>query len=384
MKKVWIGNIVLPNGLLKNGQITVEDGQIVYVGKQQTNEDLDQGQCVEWKEGYIWPGLLDIHVHGAGGADVMDGNDAALSTIAATLIQYGVTGFLATTVTGEKDHLSKVMSTVKSWKRTQGKAEILGIHLEGPWICPAYKGAQNPEYIQFPKEGDGKWAYQASDGALKIVTLAPENEGAEHVIRELVERGVIVSIGHTNATYAEVEKAVELGASHITHTYNAMSGFHHREPGVVGAALALDNVYTEVIVDGYHVHPKAVDVLIKTKGTAKVLLISDGIRAIDMPEGEYDLGGLRVATHAGKATLADGTLAGSLLTLNIAIMNTVRFTNTPIWEAVNMASLIPAKRLGVAHEIGSIEVGKRANMVAVKENGMVQQVWIDGIEQYSR
>jgi N-acetylglucosamine-6-phosphate deacetylase len=312
----------------------------------------------------------------------MDGTPDSFSLVSKTLLKFGVTGYLATTVTMDKPHISRVLEALASWKSGEGEAEVLGVHLEGPWICSHYKGAQNPDYIQIPQAGDGKWAHAASKGKLRIVTLAPEQPGALTVIQELVKEGVIVSIGHTNATYEQVEKAVDLGASHITHTFNAMRGLHHREPGVVGAALGMEQLHCEVIVDGLHVHPKAVDLLVKIKGVEKTLLVSDGMSAVDMPDGEYDLGGLKVTTHGGKAMLDDGTLAGSVLTLNRAVMNSVNFAKLPIWQAVAMASLNPAKRLGLDAEMGSIEAGKRANLVAVDEDGTVQQVWIDGEEQW--
>ena len=384
MKKVWFGNIVLPDKLLVNGQITVENGRIIAVGPRQSRPDFGSAQVIEYQADYIWPGLIDLHVHGAGGADVMDGTNLSLSIIAATLLRYGVTGFLATTVTAEKDDLKKVMDVASFWKRKTGEAEILGIHLEGPWVCSKHKGAQNPEFIQNPQKGDGVWAYEASKGSLKIVTLAPEKPQAGELIKELVKLGVIVSIGHTDADYRQVEHAVQLGASHITHTFNAMRGFHHREPGAVGAALMINSLFSEVIADGYHVHPKAVELLVRTKGSNQVLLVSDGIQAVAMPEGEYELGGLKIYTREGKAMLSDGTLAGSLLTLNHSVINAMRFADIPIWEAVKMASLNPAERLGIDNQTGSIEVGKRANLIAVNSDGDVQNVWIDGVEQHIR
>lgn len=379
-KKRFIGNIVLPDRVLMNGQVTVQDGRIVDIVPAQSVDEGDM-ETILVEEGYLWPGLIDLHVHGSGGADIMDGTPEAFSTVSKTLLSYGVTGYLATTVTADKASLTRVFDALDHWQNGVGGAEILGVHLEGPWICPQYKGAQNPEFIQTPQSGDGKWASETSRGKLKIVTLAPEQPGVSTVISELVQEGVIVSIGHTNATYEQVEAAVQCGASQVTHTFNAMRGLHHREPGVVGAALGMEQLHCEVIADGHHVHPKAVELLVKTKGIDKTLLISDGISAVHMPEGTYELGGLMVHTLDGKATLADGTLAGSLLTLNKAVMNTVRFVNIPIWQAVRMASLNPATRLGLEADLGSIEIGKRAHLVAVDSIGQVQQVWMDGVEQ---
>lgn len=403
MKQAWLGNIVLPDKILTDGQIIAETGKIVYVGKsvnflgKQRNIDsyIDGGydQVYASSEGYLWPGLIDIHIHGSGGADVMDGSEEALTTMARNLLNYGVTGFLPTTLSAPFKDLRDLLEIISNYKIFKSKAyksrlinkniideaEILGIHLEGPWLNPNYKGAHKESCLLTPQKGEGRELFNSAQGELKLVTIAPEIVNGLEMIKELKELGVIVSIGHSDATYEEIRKAVEWGVTNITHTYNAMSGFHHREPGVTGAALFTDRLQCELIADGLHVHPLAIKGLYKLKGSKNIILVSDGIRAIGMPEGKYNLGGLEVMCENGAARLNDSTLAGSLLTLNKAVINMMNYADIAIWEAVSMASLNPARMLGLDKEIGSIEVGKRANIVAVDNNSDVKQVWIDGI-----
>lgn len=397
MKQVWYGNIVLPDRILIDGQIVAEAGKIVYVGersdyfgmhrKDGSYIDGDSIQAFASSEGYLWPGLIDIHIHGAGGSDVMDGNEEALTTVAKTLLNYGVTGFLPTTLSAPIEDLKGILELIASYKITKsnknngGQAEILGIHLEGPWLNQNYKGAQNKSFLQAPQKGEGRALFNSAQGELKLVTIAPEIVNGFEMIRELKELGIIVSIGHSGATYEQINKAIELGATNITHTYNAMSGFHHRKLGVTGAALLNERLCCELIADGLHVHPLAIRGMHKLKGTDNIILVSDSIRAVGMPEGRYDLGGLEVMCEGGAALLNDGTIAGSLLTLNKAVINMMSYADLAIWEAINMASINPARLLGLDKEIGSIEVGKRANIVAVDNNGGVRQVWIDGIDQ---
>lgn len=422
MKQVWYGNIVLPDGILTDGQIIAEAGRIVYVGESVNylgkHRNIgnyiggDYDDAFVSSEGYLWPGLIDIHIHGVGGADVMDGSKEALTTMARTLLRYGVTGFLPTTLSAPIEDLKKILILIKNYKITkskdarngiyasydsngriitnesnmiiesdEGEAEILGVHLEGPWLNPNYKGAHNQDFLQVPKKGEGKALFDSSQGELSLVTIAPEIVNGYEMIKELNDLGVIVSIGHSGATYEEISRAIDLGVTNITHTYNAMSGFHHRELGVVGSALLIDKLQCELIADGIHVHPLAIRGLYKLKGANNIILVSDGIRAVGVPEGIYNLEGLEVICENGVARLNDNTLAGSLLTLNKAVINMMNYAEVAIWETVSMASLNPARLLGLDKEIGSIEIGKRANIVAVDNNGDVKKVWIDGIAQ---
>ncbi|QKI83103.1 N-acetylglucosamine-6-phosphate deacetylase [Kroppenstedtia eburnea] len=376
-RKVFRGKVILREGMLEDGMVVTVGERIEYVGSPLFFEEVEEEVRVE---GWIWPGLIDLHVHGAGGSDVMDGTPEALHRISNTLVAHGVTGFLATTVTMDKPRLERaILNTVEHASSAKG-AEILGVHLEGPWICPAKRGAQNPEYITDPRPADAKWVLDVAQGNLRLITLAPERPGALDLIRRLSRQGVVVSVGHSSATHDEVEAAVEAGASHVTHIFNGMTGLHHREPGVAGTAMADDRLTVELIGDGFHVHPTVIKLLARTKPTDGLILISDGMRAVGQPEGFYDLGGLKVRAEGGKATLEDGSLAGSLLTLDRAVHNTARYAGVPLWKAVRMASLAPARRLGLDRDRGSLEAGKRADLLTTDEYGRVTRVWIRGRE----
>ena len=381
-KLAFEGKIVLPDGLLENGLVTVKGERIVYVGER---IPLNGHYEVKKVHGYLWPGLIDIHVHGSGGADALDDSEEALTQMARSLLRFGVTGFLPTTMTVAKPVLAKAVSNIVcSATRIHDGAEVLGIHLEGPWLSPYYMGAQNPSYLVAPSETEAEWAVNTSQGMLKLVTLAPERSGALEAIRVFAKNKVVVSLGHTDATWVQVESAVEAGASHVTHVFNAMRALHHREPGMAGAALTEDRLSVELIADGLHVHPAIIKILTKLKTLDQLLLISDGISAVGMRDGEYQLGGLPIIVRNGQATLGNGTLAGSLLTLNKAIFNMISLTNIPLWQAVRMASLTPAKKLGIANEYGSIEIGKKANLVVVDEAARVELVYREGKQLYRR
>ncbi|BCU82700.1 N-acetylglucosamine-6-phosphate deacetylase [Polycladomyces abyssicola] len=371
------GRVVLADGILDDGMVVFQGERILYVGPYL--EEYGKRGLVQKTTGFIWPGLIDVHVHGAGGADVMDGTPSSLRTMAKTLARHGVTGFLATTMTMDRPRLERALANVAAEApRMREGAEILGVHLEGPWICPRHRGAQNPAYISDPRPEDAEWAWNASDGWLRWVTLAPERPGALELIQLFADRGVVVSAGHTGATYEEMQDAITAGVTHATHCFNAMTGLHHRQPGAVGAVLTDDRLTTEVIADGFHVHPAVIRLLAKVKDKDRLLLISDGIRAVGLPDGRYELGGLTVYAKEGKATLEDGGLAGSLLTMDAAVRNIARYAHIPLWKAVRMASLVPAKKLGLDDRMGSLEIGKWANIVMTDENCRVLRVWVKG------
>lgn len=376
-RKAFRGKVVLAEGVLEEGMVVTEGERIRYVGSPLSFEGVEEEVQAE---GWIWPGLIDLHVHGAGGSDVMDGTPKALQRISTVLAAHGVTGFLATTMTMSKPKLQQAMVNVSENGSKLKGAQALGLHLEGPWICKDKRGAQNPEYITDPLPTDATWVMDAARGCLRIVTLAPERPGAVDLIRALSRQGVIVSVGHSSATHAQVEVALEAGASHVTHVFNGMTGLHHREPGVAGAAMTDDRLTVELISDGFHVHPAVIKLLVRAKQEDGLLLISDGIRAVDQPEGVYELGGLKMKTKGGKATLEDGSLAGSLLTLDQAVLNLARYARVPLWKAVRMASLAPARRLEVDGDRGSLEAGKRADLLTTDESGQVVRVWIGGGE----
>lgn len=355
---------------------------LVYVegeGLKKTDVSFDEkiltigegnGEEIELPENAIvLPGFIDEHIHGAGGSDAMDGTQEALETIATTVAAEGTTGFLATTMTQSPANITKAMQAVKAYREANSDegARVLGVHLEGPFIAAAHKGAQPLEYIAKPDVVTFDEYNAASGGAIKIVTLAPEEAGAAELIAHLDANGIVPSIGHTSAKTTEVVAAIEAGAKNVTHTYNAQSALHHREIGVVGSAMLYDELNCELIADTIHVSVPAIRLLVKNKPLDKLTLITDAMRAKGMADGESELGGQVVIVKGGEARLKDGTLAGSVLRMNRAVQNMTEKVGVPFLQAVDYATINPARTLGIDDEAGSIKVGKRADFAVLND-----------------
>ncbi len=318
----------------------------------------------------VLPGFIDQHIHGAGGSDGMDGTIEDITTIAKTIAAEGTTSFLVTTMTQSPENITKAMQAVKAYREMQFGigARVLGIHLEGPFIAAKFKGAQPLEYVAPPVSEVFDQYNEASGNAIKLVSLAPEVEGAKDFIRHLSDIGVVASIGHTGATYEDIAAAVSYGAGNVTHTYNAQTPLHHREIGVVGSAMLLDELNCELIADTIHVSVPAMKLLAKNKPHDKLTLITDAMRAKGLPDGVSELGGQMVYVKNGEARLEDGTLAGSVLTMNRAVQNMVEKVGVPFTQAVDYATINPAKNLKLDKEMGSIAVGKRADFTVINSN----------------
>lgn len=328
----------------------------------------------------VLPGFIDEHIHGAGGSDAMDCNTKDLAIIAETVAKEGTTSFLATTMTQSKENILKAMRAVKEYREAAGEqgARIAGVHLEGPFIAAAHKGAQPLEYVAAPDAKTFDEYNAACGNAIKIITLAPETDGALDFIRHIVAQGTVVSIGHTGAKYAEVKAAMEAGATNVTHTYNAQSPLHHREIGVVGSALLLEDLYCELICDTIHVSVPAMQLLVKNKRADKLALITDAMRAKGLADGVSELGGQTVYVKGGEARLADGTLAGSVLRMNRALQNMVEKVGVPFTQAVDYCTLNPARTLKMENEAGSIAEGKRADFAVLNDKFDVLYTVRDG------
>lgn len=319
------------------------------------------------EDALVLPGFIDEHIHGAGGADAMDGTHEALKTIACTIAAEGTTGFLATTMTQSPENILKAMRAVKEYRESDEKsgARVLGIHLEGPFISAQFAGAQPLEYVAKPEKETFDRYNAASGNAIKIVTLAPEAEGAEELIAHLTQTGVVSSVGHTKAKSTDIERAISLGASNVTHTYNAQSPLHHREIGTVGSAMLYDELNCELIADTVHVSVPAMKLLVKNKPDSRLTLITNAMRAKGLADGESELGGQKVIVKNGEARLQDGTLAGSVLRMNRAVQNLVEKVGVPLEKAVDCASLNPARTLKIDDETGSVRLGKRADFCVI-------------------
>lgn len=344
------------------GYVVIDEEYISEVGEGDYNGDISAR--IDGKGQHLLPGFIDIHIHGGYGQDAMDADEEALRLLSDGLMSEGTTSFLATTMTEDLERVAKAMTAAAQFSNSHG-AEIIGIHMEGPFISADKVGAQNPKYVKVPTVEQIKHLQQQADGLIKIITMAPEVEGAMEVIEALGEE-MIISLGHTTADYDKMNEAAEHGARHITHLYNAATGFSHREPGAFAAAWLNDKFSVECIVDGIHSHPAAVLLAYRLKGIGQMMLITDSMRAKGMPDGEYELGGQPVFKTGERAVLGDGTLAGSVLTMNGALRNFMQFTGVPLEEAWRVTSYNQAAALGM-DDRGVIEKGKYADLVLVDQ-----------------
>ena len=353
------GRLLLPDGVLENYAL-IYDKKIQGILPDSQLEGLPFDEVIDVQGTIISPGFINIHIHGAGGADVMDGTEDALKTIGRFLQTSGVTAYLPTTLTAACGQIEKTLEVIrKVQKEPSSGASILGVHLEGPFINPKYKGAHDERFILPP---DADWVHHHRD-ILKIVTYAPEMDESGDFTRALCHSGIIPSLGHSGATCECALGAVKSGARSFTHLFNAMSPLHHREPGMVGAALTSES-WVELIADNIHVSPVLYELICKAKGISKVILITDSIRAAGLPEGEYELGGLPVTVKDGAARLtSSGVLAGSVLKMGDGIKNVMEATKRPLLEIIRMATINPATLLGIQEKKGILAQGADADFV---------------------
>lgn len=352
---------------LVQGDIEIEDGKILRVGKNLPRKEEDL--AVDCAGSYtVVPGFVDVHIHGCAGADTCDATREALEAMAAFLLAHGVTSFCPTTMTTSRETIQAALLAAKDMMDhpMEGGARVVGVNMEGPFIAKERKGAQKEEDILPPDFPLFQRFYEESGGIVRLVDVAPEQPGGLDFV-EKASQLCTVSIAHTTADYDQAKAAFDKGVTHATHLFNAMSGLHHRKPGVVGAVFDDSRVRGELICDGFHIHPAVLRAAFRLLGD-RALIVSDSMRANGMPEGEaFDLGGQMVTVHQGKALLPDGTIAGSVTNLHQEIKNLVSF-GVPFEQAVKAATLLPARAIGLDGEIGSIAPGKRADLVVLDEN----------------
>lgn len=352
---------------LVQGDIEIEDGIILRVGKDLPRKEEDL--AVDCAGSYtVVPGFVDVHIHGCAGADTCDATREALEAMAAFLLAHGVTSFCPTTMTTSRETIQAALLAAKDLMDhpMEGGARVVGVNMEGPFIAKERKGAQKEEDILPPDFPLFQRFYEESGGIVRLVDVAPEQPGGLDFV-EKASQLCTVSIAHTTADYGQAKAAFDKGVTHATHLFNAMSGLHHRKPGVVGAVFDDSRVRGELICDGFHIHPAVLRAAFRLLGD-RALIVSDSMRANGMPEGEaFDLGGQMVTVHQGKALLPDGTIAGSVTNLHQEIKNLVSF-GVPFEQAVKAATLLPARAIGLDGEIGSIAPGKRADLVVLDEN----------------
>ncbi|MFK4165813.1 N-acetylglucosamine-6-phosphate deacetylase [Paenibacillus lautus] len=378
------GQVLTPDGFCADGVLAIQGEAISYAGDASGLPDelkLAATDIINQPDGYIIPGFIDIHVHGGNGEDFMDASKDVLDKITSFHSSQGTTSMLATTMTAPKAAIDHVLREVNEY-RSQGMpyTKLVGAHLEGPFISPKWPGAQNPEHIVHANiDWLEEWVSTYPD-LIRQVTLAPEREGALEAISWLSSHGIVAALGHTDATYEEVEAAVEAGLSHGVHTFNAMTGLHHRKPGVVGAMLGDDRLSCEIIADGIHVHPAAIRILARMKQDSNLILITDAMSATGMADGEYTIGDLPVVVENGIATLKSNrdSLAGSTLTMIKGFQLLVREVGLSIEQASRVGSLNPARKIGIDDCTGSLESGKLADVLVLSSDLELQGVWIQG------
>lgn len=351
----------------------MENGRFVSC----TGDPAGEEAVVDAKGMYLIPGLVDIHFHGCKGADMCDGTKEALDVITSYEASVGVTSVCPATMTIPKDELLEVMKNAGSYEYSGG-SHLVGINMEGPFISPAKKGAQAAENIMHCDYEYFSQLQKAANGLIKLVDIAPEEPGAMEFI-DRAKGEVVISLAHTASGYDTAREAIERGASHATHLYNAMPPLNHREPGVIGAVRDSEKCHPELICDGVHIHPSVIRATFAMFGADRMILISDSMRAAGMPDGSYTLGGLDVNVVGNRATLAsDGAIAGSVTNLMDCMKTAVKTMNIPLETAVACATINPAKSLGIDAEYGSIRAGKKAHIVLMDQELNVQQVIKDG------
>ena len=376
MKYIKAKAIVLEDRMLENAIIEIKDGKVTGI-----LEMMPEGiPFIDHSEHIIAPGFVDTHIHGMLGHDVMDASREGLMAISRAAAHVGVTTFLPTTLTASNEDTDRAILNIAQNYRDARGAKIGGIFLEGPFFVEKYKGAQNPEYFKDPQIDLLEHWVQLADGLPIKIAVAPEREGALEFIQHAKKMGVHIALGHSDATYEQAKSAVEQGASIFVHMYNAMSPLHHRNPGMVGAGLTLQNVFAELICDGHHVHPAAAQVVVGMRKPFSTVLVTDCMSATCMPDGDYKLGDFAVHVKDGTAKMDNGSLAGSILLLKDAVKNVVQWGIASEWEAIQMATLVPAKSVGIDDEAGKIAVGRAADLTVLDENLDVVCVYIDGEE----
>lgn len=378
------GLYLSPEGEFVEGDICIENDTIKCITNKGESicchqKEGEESQILDLKGKRVIPGLVDIHTHGAIGFDVSASSPEQICELTKYYARNGVTSFLPTTITTAKEQVKEILKNIRQAKDMEEShgASIEGVHIEGPFINSKRKGAHDPNLITTPEPSDFD-DYRQILGDLKVhITVAPEIEGGLEFIKYVSHNGGTVGIGHTDGDYEMTLEGVKAGASIFTHLFNAMRGLHHREPGTVGGAL-VSHAFVEIIADGIHIHPAIVKMVIKAKGYNKVVLVTDSMHAAGLESGEYDFGGFKIYIRDGVAKQEDGTIAGSIISLMDGVRNVVKRAGISLEQAVAMASINPARVLGLDDKIGSIEVGKRADLVVLDDNIQAQMVFCRG------
>lgn len=370
------GKIVTPTQVIENHTLILEGGIIAAIIPDEQYKHKTKDHQLNTRGKWITPGLIDIHVHGSNFADAMDPKPETYQILNSFFASRGVTGYLLTTGTASNSDITAVIDGFQKYSPSEDGAVPLGIHLEGPYLCEERKGAQPAIHLRDPEPA----MYQSwfKSGKIRLMTVAPELEGAIDLIKFGVKHGVEFAVGHSIASYEVMQEAIDSGLRQATHTFNGMNPLHHRRPGVVGAVLADDRIFAQVIADGVHVHPAVVKALVKAKGVNRTILITDAIRAAGLGNGEYDLLEQTVTVKDRVVRIASGSLAGSVLTMDQAVRNAMDFCGIPFQEAILMASLAPATSLNLHAERGALKPGHRADVTIFDQDYSVETTIVGG------
>jgi N-acetylglucosamine-6-phosphate deacetylase len=380
---IHAGRALAPSSEIKDAGILIREGVIEAIGPR-SSMSLPSGALeIHATDKTAVPGFLDIHIHGAGGHDVMEASSAALRAVTGKVAGFGTTSLLATTVTASPDDTCRAVEGIAKYIAQQHaspepRAEVLGIHFEGPFISKERRGVHPPQWIQSPSAELLERFLQAAAGNARLITIAPEVLGAAPCIEAAKKAGLVISMGHTDANYEQARFAISRGVRNATHMYNAMRPFSHRDPGVIGAVLTSPEINAELIADGVHVEEGAMKLLLQAKGAERIILVSDGLSATGMPDGKYMLGDFEVTVSNGVCRNAAGILAGSTLTLDRALRNIVNL-GIPLPDAVRMLTLNPASLFGIEFKKGSLRTGADADVLLLDEGLSVTNVWSRGV-----
>ncbi len=382
------GTVVTTDAVIENGIVLCEDGKIGFAGSAWEASPEEGSMIIDASGCVVMPGFIDTHFHGSGGDDCMAGGIEGLRRISRAVLRFGTTGYLVTTIAARHEELlrstEEALEAMSLDAKAPDRAEILGLHLEGPYMNVRFKGAQPEAAIRDPDFDECRELIEAGQGKIRIMTLAPELPGGFELIRLLAASGVAPSLGHSEADYDTTLAAIDAGATRATHLYNAMSGVHHRKPGLAAACLNEPGIQAELICDGVHVNPKMVELAWKAKGREGLTLITDATAAQGKGDGTYTLGDFRIQVRGPLCTLMDGTtIAGSVLTMNGAVANAVRFTGMDLRDAAFTASLQPARVCGVEDRKGSIEAGKDADLAVLEKDFSVRHTIRGGSMVYT-
>ena len=375
------GKIILSDTRIEQKTLVIENQKISEIIAN-LPKPSDSDKVVNAQGKWVLPGLIDIHVHGACGLDMMDCSTDAIHTLGHYFAAHGVTSYLPTTWSASPELMLKATENVANCPQTENGARHLGVHIEGPYLSVKHRGAQLKDLIRKPDPIEyQKWL---DTGVVKLITIAPENEGALEFIDLAVKQGVEFSIGHSGASYEQVIEAADHGVKQATHLYNGMLGLHHRNPGTVGAILTDDRIFAQIIADGVHVHPAMIKLAVRAKGISRIILITDSIRGTGLPDGDYDYYEQKFTVTNRIACTPEGRLSGSTLTLDQALRNMIKFTGMPLNEVLPMATSVPAEAMGWSGQLGALKPGADADVIILNDDLIVEKTFVLGKEVFSK